>query len=310
MNDSATMKFHHACGQLLQARPQPLFVELIIRSDVAEKVLSIDQVHREEPAIAVDFQALHADEIGMVDFREPPELLAEAIELVGVDLLAIAAGQQRLERHAVVGLGVLRFVDDPHAALTELRGSARSRPGDSHRAVRTWEPVASASCPGLRSDAVWSSPSVLRAGVDRAHRRLEERAADLLLELRKAFATYSSDVGDSPLPWRYRSSISSRFRSRSPRPSPEIRERYLSIRGDLSPDICLRNSRDSSRICSRILAEASWGPFTKPPPCDPAKSAHAPAPTLRDRTREPRPLRRTDRPAARTRLGRSPTRFV
>ena len=62
------MELLHACGQLFETGPQPRFViQRIIRPDVAQEVVPVDQVHGEEPAVAVDLQALHPDEVGMVD---------------------------------------------------------------------------------------------------------------------------------------------------------------------------------------------------------------------------------------------------
>ena len=53
-------------------------------------------------------------------FRKPAKLLSEAIELVGVDLLAIATVWERLEGNSITGFGVSGFINDPHPASTEL----------------------------------------------------------------------------------------------------------------------------------------------------------------------------------------------
>ena len=82
--------------------------------DVAEEVLALDELHREEDHIAlVGYELVQVNEVRVKDVRERPKLLLESIEIVCVEV------HQGLERDALLQLAVEYFVDDAHAALTE-----------------------------------------------------------------------------------------------------------------------------------------------------------------------------------------------
>ena len=67
---------------------------------------AVDELHREEPLVAVREQLVQGHEVGMGDVGQGPELLLEAIER------APGADPQRLEGDVGVALPVQDFVDD------------------------------------------------------------------------------------------------------------------------------------------------------------------------------------------------------
>ena len=79
-------------------------------ADVGEEVGPVDQLHREEPAVAVGDQLPEADEVGVDHVGQDAELLLEPVEGRGVEVA------DRLQGDRLVALAVIRLVDDPHAA--------------------------------------------------------------------------------------------------------------------------------------------------------------------------------------------------
>src|SRR6185436_20710001 len=82
-------------------------------TDVGEEVHAVDELHREEPLLAVGRELEQRAQVRMRDVRERPKLLLEAVE----GLRRHAA--QRLQRNEAVALAVVRLVDDSESARAE-----------------------------------------------------------------------------------------------------------------------------------------------------------------------------------------------
>jgi hypothetical protein len=82
----------------------------LARADPAEEVDAVDELHGDEPVVALADQLAQADQVHVVHVGERAELLLEAEQRVRLELA------QHLEGHAAA-VGVIdRLVDDAHAA--------------------------------------------------------------------------------------------------------------------------------------------------------------------------------------------------
>ena len=84
------------------------------RANVCQEVDSVDELHGEEPKLAVGNQVVEGHQIGMGDISQGAELLLEAEQRRGVRPL------HGLERDLSVASAVVSLVDDSHAAAAHL----------------------------------------------------------------------------------------------------------------------------------------------------------------------------------------------
>ena len=54
MHNSLLVKSDNPLNKLLENVTKPILIQLIVGPDVIQKVDAIDQVHREEPLVAID----------------------------------------------------------------------------------------------------------------------------------------------------------------------------------------------------------------------------------------------------------------
>ena len=102
--------------QLQQNPPQPLRVQSLVPiPDVADHVAAVDQLHREEPLLAIAVQLAQAHQVRVLDVDQRTELVLERIERLAVQPL------QQLERDIYPALQVARPVDQAHASLPHQR---------------------------------------------------------------------------------------------------------------------------------------------------------------------------------------------
>lgn len=88
------------------------------------EVRPVDELHHQEAVARFREAGLVApDDVRMRHRREDPSLAAEALDEVVLGLL----GQQQLDRHVAVDVGLLTLVDDPHAAAADLEGELDPR---------------------------------------------------------------------------------------------------------------------------------------------------------------------------------------
>ena len=90
-------------------------------ADVLEEVHPIEQLHGEEPVLAVGDQLIERDEMGMGDAQEGAKLLLEAEDRGG------AGPAHHLEGDRAAALAVVRAEDDTHPAAAEPPPGCRSR---------------------------------------------------------------------------------------------------------------------------------------------------------------------------------------
>src|SRR5262249_46306116 len=103
-------------------------VELVERSAAARlherlRVLSVDELHREEPAAALSEELVELDEVRVRELCERSELLLEMVERAPV------VPRQRLQRDDGVAFPVERFIDGAEAARAQTPPDLEPRGG-------------------------------------------------------------------------------------------------------------------------------------------------------------------------------------
>ncbi len=111
MDDVFAMQRQHACNKLCERTPQASFVESVARPDVGNPIDPFDQVHCEEPLVAVGFEGVETDQVRMVDVGGRSELLLELREGFSIDF------RQQLQRHTVPSHDVDGFENNSHSSL-------------------------------------------------------------------------------------------------------------------------------------------------------------------------------------------------
>ena len=156
MDDVIAVQRHHARDQLRQGRAEPGSVELAVGPDVVEEIDALDQVHGEEPLVAVDLEAMQPDQVGMAEVGGRAEFPLEAVQSRAVHL------RQHLQGDAVAAVHVDGLEDDAHAAPPQLADQAKVA-----------EPAGRPSLEGCRRGGVATT-----GGREGRVDRLQERAAD------------------------------------------------------------------------------------------------------------------------------------
>ncbi len=117
------------------------------RTYPAEEAHPVEELHREEPLVALADQLAEAHQVRVMEPFDRPKLPLESREPVGREIA------QRLERDPRVALAIDRLVDDPHPALAEGSNDLEAR----RRGERLRHP--------------WSSPGKSTACADRRRAR-------------------------------------------------------------------------------------------------------------------------------------------
>jgi hypothetical protein len=117
----------HAVGQLQERGAQAAFVDEIREpraalrlhpaapgADVAEKIHAIDQLHREEPLVALGDELIQRDQVVVHQRRERTKLVLESEQGVWI------GRRQHFQRDMRAGRMLNRLVHHPHAARTQL----------------------------------------------------------------------------------------------------------------------------------------------------------------------------------------------
>ena len=84
------------------------------RANVCQEVDAFDQLHGEEPTLAVGNQVVEGHQVGVGNVGQGAKFLLEAKQRHGVRPL------DGLERDSLVAFAVIGLVDDSHAAAAQL----------------------------------------------------------------------------------------------------------------------------------------------------------------------------------------------